>query len=105
MGALPEVEEIVSRIRGFQFRLLEASRFDGYQTCGIVVRQRTKNDSVHDAEYGSVCPDTQGQCENGDHGKARTPPERPNRVAQVVSERAHGVTYAGRTLLRANLEP
>ena len=75
------------------FSLFAIAGGNADEPAGVVVRERTEQDRIDDRENCGVGTDPQGQGENRDDGKCRRFEQGPKRVAQVLPEGLHGVTF------------
>src|SRR5206468_8427896 len=58
-----------------------------YEPPGIAIWQRANHDRVDDAEDRRRRADAESECDDGDRGEARRPPETADGVPHVVPER------------------
>ncbi len=59
------------------------------ESVGLAIRERSDQDSVHDAEHGDIGADAEGQGEDGGERKTWGVDENPDRVANVLKESIH----------------
>ncbi len=94
MVLLPPIEIIWIRgrdlIRGKRIRRRIArwklKRIDCNQPFGLGKRQRMKQDTVHQAEDRSGCPDANRQRQNDSRGKSKVAAELPESVDEILRE-------------------
>ena len=65
---------------------------DGPQLLGVLDRNGTQANGVNELEDRGVGPDTEGESQDGDDGKAGTEAKKPESMAKVAPERGHSIS-------------
>ena len=65
---------------------------DKEESVSVAIREWSQEHSVHDAEHGDVCADSEGESEDGGERKTRSVDQDPDRVANILTKPVHQIT-------------